>query len=238
MKKCLLLAFVLSSVCALAGDRGKSNLHPIHSSYGVSAYEFIFSFGEVKNAGQALDNVVRFTPVFNPQHQSHYNFSNGVGLYTGFGIRNVGFINRFSVPSEAEVTVKQRAYSFGVPLAVKLGNMEKGMYIALGVEAELMFHYKEKILQGDHNTKSSSWFSSDVNQFNPSLFADIRFHNGTFFRFRYYLDDFLKEKNMDFYLPVSGTKVNYTPTQSTLFYFSIGTAIKIRSKRHVTKQEA
>jgi len=238
MKKILLIALMFSSLQALAQKKGRATAHPLKEWYGVSAYEFIFSFGSVRNNGQTLDNVVRFTPFFNPQHQSHYNFSSGMGLYTGIGIRNVGFINKITVAAEEEVTLKQRAYSLGIPLAVKLGNMEGGTYLAVGAEAELMFHYKEKIQQGDNSSNTSSWFSSEVNLFNPSLFADLRFSGGTFLRFRYYMNDFLKNKDMSFYLPVSGAAVSYRPEKSTMFYISIGTAFKIRQKKRLTKEEA
>jgi hypothetical protein len=196
------------------------------------AYELIFSFGEVNSYGSTPNNIVRFTAFLNMQSQKHYNFSNHIGMYTGIGVRNVGFINRFPVPGEAEATVKQRAYSIGVPLALKLGGLENGNYLALGAEAEFMFHYKEKILQG-----SLSWFSTDVTQFNPSVFADLRFHNGTFFRVRYYLENFLSNHDMNFVLPESGTTMAYKPEKSTLWYISIGSAFKTKYKHKLTKNE-
>jgi len=236
-KKYLLAVFLLQGLPVSSQDKGIAGAHPVKTGYGVSAYEFIFSFGNVSNAGQKLDNVVRFTPVFNPQHQAHYNFSGGSGMYTGIGIRNVGFINKIAGAPGEEITLKQRAYSLGIPLAMKLGNMKGGTFLALGAEAELMFHYKKKIQEGGHSSNTSSWFSSEVNTFNPSLFAELRFHSGTFLRFRYYLNDFLKNQDMSFYLPDSGTQVSYTPVKSTLFYFSIGTAFKIRKKKHLTREE-
>ena len=238
MKYMLLSLGLMLALPGFGQSDGYKNPHPMDKWFVMSAYEFVFSMGDVQNMGVELDNPVRFTPVFNPQSQWHLNFADRMGIYTGLGIRNVGIISRFQIVNEDEITLKQRAYSIGLPVALKFGNMERGNYLAVGVEAECMFHYRKKILQGSYKTSDGDWFSSDVNIFNPSVFADIRFHNGTFFRFRYYLMDFLDETDQSFYLPVSGRNVAYVPTKSTLFCISIGTAIKIRVKHKMKKEEA
>jgi hypothetical protein len=219
-------------------EKKKSNPNPdpVKAWCGMEAYEFIFSKGEVKANGQTLDNVVRFTAFFNGQSQRHYNFSNHFGLFTGIGLHNVGLINKYDLP-DGEFKMKQRMYSIGVPLAFKLGNMVNGGYIALGAEAEYMFQYKRKIWYKGNDTKMSEWFSDKVNGFNPSLFADIRFHNGTFFRFKYYINDFLVNKTTSFYLPDTNIKVDYKPEKSSMWYVSIGTAFKVKKKHKATKNE-
>ena len=73
----------------------------------------------MKSGGQTLDNVVRFTAFFHFQEQFHYNFNKTFGLFTGFGVRNIGFINKIPVENAGFATMKQRSYSFGVPLALK-----------------------------------------------------------------------------------------------------------------------
>ncbi len=233
-KAASLLCCLIIHLGSQAQDKKNPNPDPVHNWYGMSAYEFIFTKGEVTSNGQTLDNSLRFIPFFNIQSQRHINFSKHTGLYTGFGIRNVGFTNSIALPDGDAVTLKQRAYSAGIPLALKLGGMERGNYIALGAEAECMFNYKRKIVHGSNTTKTSGWFPGDVNLFNPSVFADIRFHNGTFFRFRYYLLDFLKNREDSFYLNDNGTFVSYHPEKSVLFYFAIGTAFKIKKKHHLT----
>jgi hypothetical protein len=212
------------------------NPDPLKAWYSMEAYEFIFSKGEATAGGQSADNVVRFTAFFNGQTQRHYNFSNHFGIFTGIGFRNVGLINKFDLP-DGSFKMKQRAYSIGVPLAFKLGNTVNGNYIAFGAEAEYMIHYKRKIWYSGNDTKTSNWFSDEVNQFNPSLFADIRFHNGTFFRFKYYLNNFLSTKTTTFYLPDSNIPVEYKPEKSTMWYISIGTAFKVKKKKKLTKDD-
>jgi hypothetical protein len=233
----LLLLISFTAPAQQAKQKKKNpNPDPIKAGYGMTAYEFIFSGGEVVNGSQSLDNKIRFSGFFNGQSQRHYNFSAHAGMYTGIGVRNVGLINKFDMIG-GKVELKQRAYSIGVPLAFKLGGMERGNYIAVGAEAEYMFNYKRKIFYGGNSSKTSDWFSSEVNAFNPSLFADIRFHNGTFFRFRYYLNDFLSDKITTFYLPETNIPVEYKPTKSTMWYISIGTALKIKKKKKLTKDD-
>jgi hypothetical protein len=223
--------FILLLVCSTTvyGQKQKQknpNPDPVKAWYGMEAYEFIFSKGEVKAGAQTLDNIVRFTGFFNGQSQRHYNFSNHFGMITGIGIRNVGLLNKYDLP-DGKFEMKNRAYSIGVPLAFKLGGMVNGNYIAFGAEAEYMFQYKRKIWYNRNDTKTSEWFSNEVNGFNPSLFADIRFHNGTFFRFKYYLNDFLSDKSTTFYLPDSNIPVTLNPEKSTMWYISIGSAFKL-----------
>jgi hypothetical protein len=232
----LLISITASAQKPKQQKKKNPNPDPVKLWYGMEAYEFIFSKGEVKTAGQAADNVVRFTGFFNGQSHRHYNFSNHFGLFTGIGFRNVGFINKFDSLG-FEFKMKQRAYSIGVPLAFKLGNMVNGNYIAVGAEAEYMLHYKRKIWYKGNDTKMSEWFSDEVNGFNPSLFADIRFHNGTFFRFKYYMNDFLADKTTTFYLPDSNIPVEFKPAKSTMWYISIGTAFKIKKKKKATKND-
>ena len=157
-------------------------------------------------------------------------------MFTGIGLHNVGLLNKFD-GSDGDIKIKQRAYSIGVPLAFKLGGMVNGNYIAFGAEAEYMFQYKRKVWYKGEDDKMSEWFSGEVNGFNPSLFADIRFHNGTFFRFKYYMNDFLANKTTTFDLPSTSIPVEYKPTKSTMWYISVGTAFKIKKKKKLTKDD-
>jgi hypothetical protein len=218
----------------------------IRNWYSMTASEIIFSYGEVKSfTGPAttetykLNNIVRFTCFFHIQEQFHYNFNNHFGLYTGIGIRNVGLINDIYISdSLSSVTVKQRSYSLGIPLALKIGNMKQGAFLALGAEAELMFAYKEKILYNDQKTKFYDWFSDNVNLINPSLFADIRFSGGSYVRFKYYMMDFLKDKDMSFQVPTTKTDVYYRPESSTMMYIAIGSSFRNRPhhKHHTSSK--
>jgi len=200
------------------------------SSYFAAGGEMIFSYGDVSTDTTDSKAVVRWSPVFNFNTQLHFNFSKSVGIYTGLGLRNVGLIthlttnfNNAGTIVQEEVTVKERSYSLGLPLALKLGNMEQNTYLAVGAEAELMFAYKRKIIQGDGKQKLDGWFNDNVNIFNPSAFAEMHFHGGAYVRFKYYLDDFLNYQGIN--LVDENLNQSYVADygpDSPLFYVSIG----------------
>lgn len=220
MKKSLLILMALL-VFKTGFAQTKSGMRP----YWKSASEFIFSMGNVEASGAAnqkidVSPVLRFSGFFHFQEQFHKDFSNTFGLYTGIGVRNMGMINKLN----DSITVKQRVYSLGIPLALKLGKLPGGFYIAAGAEAELFFNYKQKVMYDDEKFKKSEWFSDKVNLFNPSVFLDLNSGKGGYIRFKYYLNDFLVTDKQD--VKLYGVKYDYKPSQSQMFYVAIGMTIK------------
>lgn len=175
--------------------------------------------GIVGSDSADLSAVVRFSPVFNLQEQFHHDFSDHVGIYTGLGVRNVGLITHYIDSIGNEEKIKERSYSLGVPLALKLGDLKGGTNLAFGAEAEIMYAYKRKIMVGDHKDKISGWFDDNVNIFNPSVFAEMKFHRGQYIRFKYYLLDFLDYKGIKL---LDGEILSDYGPESPLFYISIG----------------
>jgi len=226
MKK---ISLILFSIC-LSGSILAQEVTPTNKAYLKSASEIIFSFGDVEAIGPTqsgfgiekmdINPIVRFTLFFHLQQQLHYDFSNRVGMFTGLGVRNVGMINDLN----DSIKVKQRVYSLGIPLAIKVGNLPNGFYVAAGAEAELFFNYKQKVFYDDEKFKKSEWFSDKVNLFNPSVFLDINSGKGGYLRFKYYLLDFLVEDKQD--IKIYGKPYIYKPEKSTMFYIAVGTTIK------------
>jgi hypothetical protein len=240
MRRILILSLLFLKILAVQAQDpipAKMNAAPVNTWYGMSGAQLIFSFGNVTDEGTTLATVARFTCFFHVQHQFHYDFGQAVGMYTGFSIINVGFINK--LPDVYDATLKQRYYSFGIPLGLKLGNMPSGNYIAGGVEGECMFAFKQKVLyNGSKSIVNDALFSSqDVNLFNPSVFGELRFHGGSYIRFKYYLLDFLVNKTSTFYLPGTNILETYTPQKSTLYYISVGYLLKRKHKHHLTKND-
>ncbi|MBK7856389.1 MAG: hypothetical protein IPJ79_17195 [Bacteroidetes bacterium] len=196
------------------------------------AGELIFSGGDLKQKGStdAADNIVRFSMFFHFQNQFHYDFTKALGFYTGIGVRNVGFIHEWKY-GEEDLKMKHRSYSLGMPVALKIGNFEKGVYGALGAEAELMFAYKRKLFYDGDQSKESEWFSDKVNLFNPSVFAEIRFKRGGYIRAKYYLMEFLTDKKDKFVLPGTSQEVEFTPGDNNLFSISVGSVLRARLKK-------
>jgi hypothetical protein len=210
---------IIASLICFAGFSAFSQTVQTNN-YLLNASELIFSQGKVKDDDMKIDPVVRFSGFFHFQTQAHHDFSRYAGIYTGIGMRNVGFINKLN----DSVRVKQRSYSLGIPLAFKLGDMNQKVWIAAGAEAELMFAYKQKVFFGGQKFKNYEWFSDKVNLFNPSVFAEVKFKKGGYIRVKYYLNDFLKKENQD--IRLFGVPYEFTPEESKLFYLSFGTAIQ------------
>lgn len=240
MRKILASAIIsLTMLSAQAQDEtpAQHNAAPINQWYGMTGAQLIFSEGHVDDGGGTIANIIRFTCFFHLQHQFHYDFGKFMGMYTGFSVINVGMINTIPLPEETSATLKQRSYSIGIPLGLKFGNMPSGNYLAFGTEGECMFAYKQKILYGGNKTISTdSWFSNrNVNLFNPSLFAELRFHKGSYIRFKYYLFNFLEDKTST--LDIGQYQVNYIPEKSALYYVSIGFLLKTKHKHHLNKKD-
>jgi len=233
----LLISFFTLSAKAQDTLAARLNAAPVHKWYSMKGAQLIFSKGEVMNNEAYIPNILRFTCFFHLQYQFHYDFGNSFGLYTGLSLINVGFINSIGLPDGTSATLKQRSYSFGIPFGIKIGNMPHGDYLAVGAEGECMFAYKQKILyNGSKTIENDNWFSTDhVNLFNPSLFAELRFHNGTYIRFKYYLLNFLQYKTSD--LTIGNYQIAYTPEKSTLYYVSVGYLFKRKHKHHLSKND-
>jgi hypothetical protein len=236
MKKFLLIFFIISNHLLAQSEK------PVHEWYSMNTTELIFSNNNSaanlispQNIIYTPSHVVRFTAFLHLQGQSHYNFTNHFGLYTGLGIRNVGLINHYDYNGD-EISIKQRSYSLGVPLAFKFGNVVRNRFIALGAELEWMFAYKMKVLYKGQKLKNYEWFSNNVNAINPSVFAEIHFSRHTYLKAKYYLKDFLANKTSTVYLPFSSDTFSYTPTSSKIFYISIGTTVLSLKKKHETKK--
>jgi hypothetical protein len=161
--------------------------------YSVSGGEIIFQSASVekKTAGgnASVNTNLRFTLFFHLGEYLHYDFGGHLGLFSGLGIRNVGLIT-----DEDSIKAKFRTYNLGIPLALKFGSFKKNLFLFGGAEYEWMFHFKQKNLEDNTKSKYTSWFSKRTPAFIPSVFVGLQLPAGFQFKFRYYLDNYLKEK--------------------------------------------
>lgn len=210
-----------------------------------SGMEFIFSNANVTGSAMGTNysgtsdwnstinegnrNPVRFTLFLHLQHHIHYNFSKSAGVYTGLTIRNVGFVqNQAAGNGNPEYASVYRTYTMGIPLAFKLGNMEKHFSFYAGAEAGFAFNYKEKHFQGEKRASRKSmtteWFSGRTNWFQPQLFVGLQLPGGANLKFAYYPSNFFNAGYTESsdgvtYSPYSGVEVNmfYTSVSFQLF---------------------
>lgn len=229
-RKLILLPFLLF-VALGAHSQEEAPQPPEPKIYSTSGGELIFSFANVTNGGEDVSTNLRFSGFFHLAEYWHFDFTDNFGMFTGFGLRNVGIITKddgiiirkhanILTEETEDVTIKRRAYSLGVPLAMKLGDFNRRVFFYAGGEAELMFHYKEKLfIDGDKEKKFNEWFSKRTNLINPSLFGGIQFRSGANLKFKYYLLDFLNQE----YTERTGgiSQQPYRNLESQMFYLSL-----------------
>ncbi len=189
------------------------------SKYRSEGWELIHSFSEYNVAGKRVDNRLRFSAFFHINQRRHFDFGKSFGVFTGFAVRNVGFIARES----DSLTVKRRVYTMGVPLAFKVGNMSKMIFFYAGGEAELAINYKEKhFVDRSKEKKFNEWFSERTPLFMPSVFAGFQNKKGFNLCFKYYLNNFFNTGFSD-----KGVKP-YTLSKANVFYVSASYSRKNR----------
>jgi hypothetical protein len=220
MKKYLFFACLVASSHLFAQET------PIKKMYSAFGGETIFSWGNVEAQGLNTKDIVRFTIFLHLNQQFHYDFSKKAGFFTGISLRNVGIITDLN----DTVRVKQRVYTLGVPVGIKLGNMH-GTNVALGAEGELAIHYKQKNFVNGEKGRTTEWFSDRTNLFLPSVFAQLNFKDGFYLKYKYYLTDFLVAD-------AQRTNVNgllYQPTKSQMMYVSFGVMVPTKKIKSQTK---
>ena len=182
--------------------------------YTTSGGEIIFSWADATKDGADATVITRFSPVFNFQYQAHYDMSTHFGLVTGLAIRNVGFI--YDLPYEESTRYKARAYTLGIPIALKIGEMN-GMHLFGGYEFELPFNFKtKKFVNEDKVEKITDWFSPRTPGFYNAVFVGIQGPTGVQLKFKYYLTNFFEKG----YTQSDGT-MPYAGFDANVFYFSL-----------------
>lgn len=180
MRTLAVLLFVFTSLITLGQDKKKV--------YTTSSGEMIFSFASIAANGNEEGSVLRFSPVINIQNWVNFDKADNFGFFTGLSVRNVGVI--FDVPGQPNTRVKARTYNVGVPVGVKLGNLD-GLFFFAGYELELPLNYKEKIFVNEEKQeKRNIWFSNRVPTINHSLMAGVQMPYGATLKFKYYLTNF------------------------------------------------
>ena len=183
--------------------------------YFTSGLEYILSFASVTYKGKSDGSALRFAPVFNLQSFFNFDLNPYSGLIAGVAVRNVGFI--YDIP-DSDTRMKYRTYNIGIPLGLKLGNMEK-TFLYGGYEMEIPVHYKEKrFVDGEKVSKKTGWFSQRVNPLQSALFVGVQLPYATNLRFKFYLSEFF---NRDFTELDDGVETRpYEDIEARVFYVS------------------
>jgi hypothetical protein len=197
--------------------------------YSTSGWEMIFSWADVNYNGDENGAIMRWAPVLNIQSALNYDVAKSFGLFTGLAIRNVGYIYNNYVDREGYTVKKKfRTYNIGIPVGIKVGNLDK-LFIYAGYDFEFPFHYKEKTFKDESKNKDvQTFFSNRVEQFQHGIIVGIQFPYGANLKFKYYFSEFHNQgyTESDGYMPYAGLKsnvlyisLNFSMFRNAKFYY-------------------
>jgi hypothetical protein len=171
---------------------------------------------------------IRFS-LINIGYHFNYDFDEHFGIFTGIGIKNLGFIEK-----EADSTIKRRVYTLGVPLGFKLGNLQKRHYGFIGGGIDVPFNYREKgFVRRSDKTKFNEWFSDRTPAVMPFLFLGFAYGSGNTVKFQYYPGNFF---NQEFEEESGGvTSHPYRGYTANIMCLTFG--LDIHYKRHNNKKK-
>ncbi|MEO6831343.1 MAG: hypothetical protein ABI169_04045 [Chitinophagaceae bacterium] len=185
----------------------------------------MFSTAYFSRPGAKSDlTFVRFS-MLNFGYNFNYDFDNHFGIFTGIGIKNLGFIEK-----DGDSTIKRRVYTVGVPLGFKLGNLQKKHYGFVGGGIDVPFNYREKgFLSRSHKQKFSEWFSKRNADYMPYVFVGMCYGKGSTLKIQYYPSNFF---NPDFTETKNGvTSRPYAGYDAKLLYVTIGFDINYKKNK-------
>ncbi len=174
-----------------------------------------------------ITNIPRFSYFINSGMNVNKDFSSHFGMYAGFGVKNLGYIEKGNTTSGVSITVKRRVYAVGIPLGFKFGNLKpKGTFGLIGGGVDFPTNYKIKTFtDGRKNkTKSNEWFSKEVTPVMPYVFAGISLKGNFTIRFQYYPGNFMNQDYKD----ANGAKI-YSNMESKLALVSLSFNVKNKS---------
>lgn len=166
---------------------GPQKPSPVRHWYvGNSVDGAIFSTAIFEKPGRNQElTPVRFS-LINFGYHFNYDFDEHFGMYTGLGIKNIGFIEKIG-----DSTIKRRVYTIGVPLGFKLGNLQKRHYGFVGGGVDVPWNYREKgFVNRRDKQKFNEFWSDRTERFMPYLFAGFAYGKGSTLKLQYYPGNF------------------------------------------------
>lgn len=187
--------------------------------YTTSGWEMPFQLVDISTDTENMDDpnaIMRWAPVLNLNYYANYNFNKRIGLFAGLSLDNNGYIADFGQDS-TKVRKKFRTYNLGVPVGIKVGNVDDGFFVYGGFQVDYAFNYKEKTFLDDRkDEKFVVWFGDRAEQLPLSVFAGFQTKHGFNLKIQYYLNNF---HNTDFNSNVEG-KI-YQGIEANVFSFSL-----------------
>ena len=194
--------------------------------YSSNQIKLIFSNAPgISRGTENIASPMRFTAFFNYSTFLNVDLTKYLGVSIGLEIKNIGVILK-----DSAFSTKHRAYALGVPLYLRLGNMDKKWYFLAGAQYDYLFAYKEKVFVDDAKIKRHPYNS--VRPFIPSVFIGFKAKSGASVSVHYMLQNFFTD-DYRFKDPRDNHELpGYNNSQ--LLYFTIGFMGDVNRKK--TKQ--
>lgn len=176
----------------------------------------------------------RFTWVLNTGFDVNYDFNSTIGIFTGLGLKNIGFIEKIK---PLDSTIKRRVFALGLPIGIKIGNLKKKTYAFFGGGVDVPINYREKgfVKRGDKD-KFNEWFSDRTAAYMPYGFVGVSTKPGIYLKVQYYPTNFM---NPD-YVETTTTPLvvkPYSLYDVSILMFSIGLDIRYSNKMKIKHKE-
>lgn len=236
MRRFLMIAYLLLSLLPVVNAQdaykagGSFEKKKVYLSTGINGHilsSSLFKDGQTSNGYRFT--TARFTSFLHLGTVANFDFNPYLGIFSGLNIKNIGFIERLSV---VDSTVIHRAYTFGIPLGIKIGDLDFGNYAILGGGVDFPFNYKEKgFVKRGKKDKFNEWFGTRVPAVLPYLFVGAHLRPGVTLKVQYYPTNFLNE---DFSELVDDMVVQpYKDYEVKLCLMTLGIDINYRPKRRI-----
>lgn len=195
--------------------------------YMGNGYDFfMFSSAILSKPGQSTKlTTLRFTGVVNLGLNFHYDPNKHLGFFTGISLKNLGLIDKWTDPiTGKKTTSKNRVYTIGVPLGIKVGDMRNRNFVFAGGGIDIPFNYRIKnFTEGNRYNKeykNSEWFSDKTARIMPYIFVGGSIDPGIIIKAQYYPSNFFNED----YVGPSNTKP-YAGYKANIFSLSLSVDI-------------
>lgn len=225
--KATLKMFILFLFCSVAVQAQKMG-RPAKKLYiSTGAEGFILSTTLQQKSGEAINlSTPRFTGLVNIGLNLNYDFTKRVGVYAGLDIKNIGFIEKYDNPDS---TVKRRVYTFGIPVALKLGDVKYGSYLLIGGGVDFPFNYREKgFKERGNKVKFNEWFSERTPRVMPYFFVGVHLRPLLAFKLQYYPLNFMSNYG---YIDANGLHTPYDGYDVKLLMLTAGFDIPYYPKK-------
>jgi hypothetical protein len=180
---CVLLGLNMNAQ-PVSDDDGPDVKRKVTLSSGIEGN--IFQFAKVTAGAIGFKTIPRYTYFFNMGVDIDFHAHKNVLLFTGFQLKNIGIITALN----DSLRYKERVYTFGAPLGVKLQTKNRKFMMKMGADIALALNYKRKhFLNNVKVTKFNEFFSDQANLMFASVFAGFTY-SGLTLSGNYYLTNF------------------------------------------------